>query len=222
MSKHSKDSEMQRFEELLTPYVQGRLDEVTRRAVEQYAETSSDFAELLNFEQQMAASIKSSSADAVVIMPSIQKLKQRIVSQPRLNRSFEMFLAGIRDAFRGLNPGLVAASLAIVTIALLTLSRPIFAPMNEGFETLSGNGSNVTTAPGRRYFSVVFDENIGLSGIEQLAGEFGFLVETGPNSFGAYTVSIEANDEASEAAAAIWRADKRFVFVGSTRVSKTP
>ena len=222
MSRHSKDSEMQRFEELLTPYVQGRLDEVTRRTVEQYAETSSDFAELLNFEQQVAASVKSSPADSVAVMPSIQKLKRRIDSQSKQNRSFEMFLAWIRGAFDGLNPGFVAASLAIVAIAFLALQRPSFAPMDEGFETLSSNGSNVANVPGRKYFSVVFDESIDVSGIGQLADEFGFHVETGPNSIGAYTVSIDADVETSEAAAAAWRADKRFVFVGSTRVSKTP
>ena len=221
MSRHSKDSEMQKFEELLTPYVQGRLDEATRRTVEQYAETSRDFAELLDFEQQVAVSIKSSPEDSVVVMPSIQKLKQRIDSQSKRNRSVEIFLAWIRDAFDSLNPKLVAASLAVVTIAVLALQQPIFGPVDEGFETLSSTGNDVGT-PDRRYFSVVFDESMDASSIEQLSAEFGFLVETGPNSIGAYTVSIEAGDEASEAAAAAWRADERFVFVGPTRASKTP
>lgn len=218
MSKYSTNSELQKFEELLTPYIQGRLDEVTRRKVEQYAESSADFAELLQFEQRVAANVRNSSAETVTVMPSFANLKQRIETEAKPNHGFEVFFTSIVNAVRGLNPGLVMASLALVAIALLTLQRSDITSFDDRFETLSDNGSDVVAVPGRKYFNVVFDESANAKAIEQLASELKFDVETGPNSIGAYTVSIEVDDQTPEAALAKWRADNRFVLVQPTSV----
>ena len=220
MNTFSSNTEMQKFEELLTPYIQGRLDDATRRKVEQFAERSGEFAELLRFEQSVAASVRSVADDAVVVAPSFGKLKQRIDAQSSTSRGFEVFMAGIHNLFRGINPGLVAAAFALFAIALFALQRPAILPDNDRFGTLSNGVSDIVAEPGRAYFRVVPSDDGKERHIENLATEFQFAVEAGPNQFGAYIVSIETSEDPTDAVLARWRSDERFMFVETAKVAK--
>ncbi len=213
---------MQRFEELLTPYVQGHLDERTRRKVERFAESSSDFAELLKFEKQIAGNVKNASAYSAAVLPSFNKLKQRIESRPELGARFTTFLAGLRDAFGRMNSGLVAASVALLAVAVLITVQPNVDTMNDDFRTLSDNVDEVVSVSGRKYFRVVLADDHAPDVIDKLANDLQFVVEAGPNSFGAYAVSIEANDMTAQSTLDSWRADGRFVLVEPTRVAEKP
>lgn len=221
MSMYSKDFKVEEFEELLTPYVQGRLDEETQRKVVQLAESSTEFAEMLRFEQQVAASVQTPSTESVAVMPSFQKLKQRIDSQDQSKNGLRTFFASFRNAVSGLSPALVAASLVVVAIALLTLQRPAVETVDNDFVTLTDNSGGIEMVPGREYLKVVPAEDTGTNSIHQLADEFGFFVEDGPSSIGAYLVSIESNSEDANTIATNWRTDKRFLLVGPAAVAET-
>lgn len=222
MSKYSEITEMQRFEELLTPYIQGHLDDEARREVEEYAESSSGFAELLNFEKQIAASVKSTSAAPVDVVPSFRQLKQRIGSQAKPDAGVKLFFERVGEFLSSRNGGLVTASLALLAVSLLTVMRPGVDTSAGDFTTLSDGGSEISPIPGRQYFRVVFIDDIGPSDVARLATELQFTVETGPNRFGAYTVSLDASAAAAQSLANNWREDGRFVFVEATRVAETP
>lgn len=222
MSKLSENSQTQRFEELLTPYVQGQLDDKTRREVEQYAETSSSFAELLDFERQIAGSVKKSPVESVAVLPSFGKLKQRIDSQQKPEAGFKFFLARVSDVFGGANGALVAASLALLAVVLVTVQRPNTEANLEDFVTLSDDADTVQAVPGRQYFQVVFAEEIRSADVERLADELQFAVEAGPNRFGAYTVSTETDANSAHSRAENWREDNRFVFVETKRLEASP
>lgn len=220
----SKDLKVEQFEELLTPYVQGRLDEETQRKVVQFAESSAEFAEMLRFEQQIAASVNTASADSVAVMPSFQKLKRKIDSQEQPENGLRTFFASLGNLVGGYSPALVAASLVVFALALLTLQRPAVETLDNGFETLTDPSLTVPSiemVAGREYLKVVPVEDTETNGIRQLADEFGFIIENGPSGIGSYVVSIESNSEDAGAIAKSWRRDTRFLFVGPAAAVET-
>ena len=81
-----------RFEELLTPYVQNRLDASERKFVEELAKNDSELNEKLKFEIELASYIQQEDKEFIDVAPSFDNLKQQIESTSSRHNWWNVFL----------------------------------------------------------------------------------------------------------------------------------
>lgn len=205
-----------RFEELLTPYVQNRLDASERRFVEELAKNNSELNEKLQFEIELAGYIQQQEKEFIDIdvESSFGKLKQQIESTSNNHNWWNIFSWKNNDTFGGFNPSLVIASFAVVCIGVyVLLSQYVYGPLEPGYETLSNNEPKIVYEQGRQYYRVVVKESLTVSKLQTLADEFTFNIESGPDSLNSYIISSSANNSTQDVNLHHLRKDPRFLLI---------
>ena len=204
-----------RFEELLVPYVQNRLDASERQYVEELANSDSELNEKLQFEIQLANSIQQSDIELKEVTPSFHKLKQQIESSSNKIdwRNIISWNSG-GVAVGGFNPGLVIATLAVVCVGVyMLLFQDTVRTLEGGYETLSNGESAIVYEHDKQYLRVIIAEGLTESEIQSLSNEFIFNIEYGPDSLNSYIISIAEGDALSVDALQNWRSDPRFLLI---------
>ena len=200
-----------RFEELLVPYVQDRLDASERQYVEELANSDRELNEKLQFEIQLASSIQQSDIEFKEVTPSFRKLKQQIESR---SNWWSFFSWDSNSITGGFNPGLVVATLAVVSVGIYMLfSQNAVNLLEDGYETLSNGESEIVYEHDKQYLRVIIAERLTESEIQSLSNEFIFNIESGPDSLNSYIISIAEGDALSVDALQNWRSDPRFLLI---------
>ena len=203
-----------KFEELLTPYVQDRLNASERSLVEDLAENDSEFNEKLQFEIELAGYIQQEDKEVIDIASSFDTLKQQIESISNRHYWWNVFSWKNSNTFGGFSPSLVIASLAVVCIGVyVLLSQNIYSPLEDEYETLSSNKPKIVYDHGKQYYRIVFNEDFTVSKVQTLADEFTFNIESGPDSLNSYIISLTTDDGLSENILQRWRSDPRFFLI---------
>lgn len=209
MNNHTNDPVFRQFEEQLTPYVQGALDSDSMRAVEQFAEESPEFREMLQFEKQIACSVRTEKA--VAATTSFDVLRERLNNEQ--GSVLQRFLQPVIDGLRDYSMQAVLASVvAVSVIAYSMLQRPdaiVAAP----FETLSSGEVVVVPTADRTYFQIAFSARPGEEELRRISEEMNFRIEAGPTSIGSYVISVNRPDGSGTDELTRLRGDSRFLMV---------
>lgn len=202
------------FDELLTPYVQGNLDEEQRKYVEVRAKIDSKCNEKLQFEQQIVSSIKHSAESFQEITPSFDTLRKRINNSSEKNYWWNIFFHKKDAKSDWFNPGLVLASFAAICLGVYMLfSQPMDNSLQNDYETLSNGDSAVVYSSDKQYMRMVIAAQQSEQQVQSLADEFNFTIESGPDSLNSYIVSFSKERSLSEETLASWRDDPRLDLV---------
>lgn len=203
-----------RFEELLTPYVQNRLDKTERQFVEELAKADSELNKKLQFEIQLANQIQQTTKEFKEVTPSFHELKQRIESTSNKFNWLNVFSWDKGKTLGGFNPSLVVASLAIVCVGVYMLfSQHIDNRIDGNYETLSTNDSVISHKNDRQYLRIVVTEGLTESQVQTLSNELIFNIESGPDSMNSYVISVAEKDTNLEDTITHWREDPRLRFI---------
>jgi len=202
------------FDELLTPYVQGNLDESQRKYVEELAKANNECNEKLQFEQQIASSIKHSAETIQEITPSFDTLRKQINNSSEKNNWWNIFSHRKDAKTDWFNPGLVLASFTAICLGVYMLfSQPMDNSLQNGYETLSSGDSAVVYSSDKQYVRMVIAAQQREQQVQSLAEEFNFTIESGPDSLNSYIVSFSKEHSLSDETLASWRDDPRFDLV---------
>ncbi|MGI9228113.1 MAG: hypothetical protein ACR2PU_04900 [Gammaproteobacteria bacterium] len=202
------------FDELLTPYVQGNLDEEQRKYVEERTQSDRGCNEKLKFEQQIVNSIKQSSEKFQEITPSFDALQERINNSSGKYNWWNIFSKNFGDISSWFNPGLVLASCAAICLGVYMLfSQQAENNLLNDYETLSSGDSSVVYSSEKQYLRVIIATQKNERQVQSLADEFSFTIESGPDSLNSYIVSFSKGHSLSEETLASWRNDPRFDLV---------
>lgn len=202
------------FDELITPYVQGNVDEKQRKFVEERAQSDSECNEKLKFEQQIVNSIKQSSETFQEFTPSFDNLKKKI-SKSSIKNAWWKNLFGGQGANNGrFNSGLVLASFAAICLGVYMLfSQQIDSNLAADYETLSNGDSALVLKDDRHYLRIVLADKLSKDKVIRLAEELKFTIESGPDSLNSYIISFSDEHSLSDEDLNSWRNDSHFDLV---------
>lgn len=200
------------FDELLTPYVQGNLDESQRKYVEELAKADRKYNEKLLFEKKVANNIKCSAENFQEVIPSFDKLKSKL-NKPT-QKWWDVLFRNNPIQTNRFNPSLALASFAAICLGVYILfSQPIDNVLQGDFETLSNDDTPLVFTKDKKYLRMVFNAQQSVDQVNQIAEEFGFVIESGPDSLNSYIVSHANTSSASSEMLTNWRADSRIELV---------
>lgn len=205
MKSHTNDPAFRQFEEQLTPYVQGILDSASMHEVEQFAEESPEFREMLQFEKQIACSVRTEGAAASA--PSFNALRERLNNEQ--GNVLQRFLQPVIDGLRGFSMQAVLASILAVSVGTYSVMHMMTAP----FETLTADEVAVVPSADRAYFQVAFVVVPGEEELHSISAAMNFRVESGPTSIGSYVISVDRPTALDSNELARLREDSRFLMV---------
>ncbi len=210
----SQVSNETRFEELLVPYVQNRLNTSERQFVEELAKSDRELNEKLQFEIQLANHVQQSKSEFKEIMPSFHELKQQIEVSNRSDNWWNIFSRNSESSLHGFNPSLVLASLAVICVGIYMLflqDRNQF--LEDNYETLSSDETKIAYQHDRNYFRVIIATGITKPEIQIISDKFVFDIEFGPDSLNSYVISLAKDDSRSTDALQRLRDDSRFLMI---------
>lgn len=211
MSKLDRKME---FEELLTPYVQNRLDKAKRQRLEELVQMDTELNEKLQFEIQLANNIQQSTEQLIEVRPAFHKLKQRIEAESKQFNLFDLSSWNSNWSLSWFNPGLALTSLAVLSLgAYLLLTQYPVSNLDGRFETLSNNDSTVVYQADMQYLRIVIAKELSRPQLESISKELLFKIESGPDSLNSYIISLSKNSSITEETLKQWRSDPRFLLV---------
>lgn len=209
MNTDTNDPVFRQFEERLTAYVQGKLDSDSMREIEQYAESSPEFREMLQFEKQIACSVRMQAS--VANEPSFSALQERLNSEQE--NALQRFLQPVIDGLRGYSSqALIAASvlaISVITFSLLQEPNNLAVPQ---FETLS-DGQTINVQPDRMYFTVAFSTRPSQSTLDSIGEQLDFRVERVRGEGAFYDISVNRSMATISEELSRLRRDSRFMMV---------
>lgn len=208
MNTQTEDPNFRKFEELMTPYLQGKLEADEVRALEDYADASSEFRDMLQFEKQVFGGIRAEGGAANA--PSFAALRER-VKQEKTN-PLQRFLESLSGGMRSVLAPALLASAAAALLVVQFLSDPANDVVETGFETLS-NGQQVERLSDRRYYRLALNEQGAAVALEDMGRELGFQVESGPDGIGSYEISLPQGDAPDAATLSVWKSDPRVLLL---------
>lgn len=185
MNTQTNDPVFRKYEELLTPYLQGKLGADDVQALEDYADSSPAFRDMLQFEKQLVGGIR--AAGAVDTNPSFAVLRERIKQERGnpLQRILEMLSGGMRSL---IVPALLASAIAaVVVVQFISVQEDDI--LDSKYSTLSSEETAAVRAADRSYYQLALNDAPAAGVLESMSRELGFRVEGGPDSIGIYEIS---------------------------------